>query len=1139
MKNEFKIINEFNLSILKKIWTQTKVIILFSLITVCAYATNSNVLQEGQRQVTGIVTDETGETVIGATVLVKGTTIGTVTDKNGSFSLGIPNNQAVLQISFVGYTTQEITVGDQRTFNVRLVPGVELEEIVVTAMGNAVESRKVGYALTTIKAAELTRVGTPNFVTALYGKASGVTIQTMQGGSAAGVSINVRGVSTMMGNTQPLVIVNGVPIRNGNVGAANVNNFSDFGSEGRIRSNGIVDINPDDIESLTILKGAAATALYGSEAANGAVLITSKRAQGRGVSVDVNATVSAGFIANTPTIQSQYGPGNQTASWSYYEGLTQGFVQITGADGTKYHAARYTGNASFGPRYDGQTVMYWDGTERKYEAIHKNPWKELFRTSINQTYNIALNYGGEIARTRFAYTFVDEKPNNLTGSWKRHNFNLTGDIDVLRNVKLSYSTTYMVTDVWNRARNTFGMFGGFGNMFQTFLDIPKLKSMYKTSLGYRNVWRGEATLTPNESFPFTAAETAACTEGVRNTLWDLYDRNTYETENRIISSVAPSWEIIKGLTLRGRLSTDITTGNQDHQNNTERPNALSDPSGSYSNTTRRYNVYYGDVMLMFDRNLTDDFGLTVNAGWSGRKEKMNNNSVYTNGGLTVENMFALNVSRDQVGADQSRLELLKTAWLGTVGFSFRNYAFLEFTGRQEKSSTLKKGSNSYFYPAVSLSFIFTDAFREAMPSWFDSGKFRASFGKVGLAPEVYWANVSYNVGSQNGFMQNSLKNDMGNDNIKPETTTEWEVGVEGRLFQSRLRVEFSYYERTHSDQILRSPLSASTGASTILLNIGEMTNKGIELSLTGTVIQKNDFNWDLRFNYANPLNKITKLMDGVDYINNQEVSSGGAMVRSDIGRPMGDIYTFLERRAPDGQKIVGTNGNYNIDVSERKRVVNSRPKMLGGLGTSFGYKNLFLDMFTDFSIGGHVISEQWQYMTGRGLTKESLRARDQESGGLAMERTYTGPDGNPVTFTHHRGMILDGVQEVRDSNGNPTGEYAKNDVLISSDVYFIGRYIWGSGSSTGGTMASAIMENSYWKMREIAFGYRLPTKFTSKFGCKNLSLSVFGRNLFYIYKTIKDFDPESGTGTGWLNQVVIGSSTTPTRTFGASLRATF
>ena len=343
-----------------------------------------------------------------------------------------------------------------------------LSEVVVTAMGIKKDTKKLGYAVSTLSAEDLTQAGATNFASAMYGKAPGVRINQTQGGSAGAVSINIRGLTSITGNNQPIIIMDGVPIRNGGTGKST--DFAEFGNDGRIRSNGLVDINPEDIESITILKGASATALYGSEAANGAVVITSKRAKTDKVSVDFTAQVAANLTAYLPKVQNVYGPGTYNINYSEYEKQTGGFYLRT-YNGKEYKSVRST-TQSFGPRYDGSDVLYWDGTIRPYLPQTDNPWEELFRTGWTQNYTLAISKGSDNSSNRFSYTFTDEIPNALTGSFNKHNFKLTGSYRIGKPLTIEYSFNYIIQDIKNRPQTSLGLYGSFSNAFSTFLDIP-------------------------------------------------------------------------------------------------------------------------------------------------------------------------------------------------------------------------------------------------------------------------------------------------------------------------------------------------------------------------------------------------------------------------------------------------------------------------------------------------------------------------------------------------------------------------------------------------------------------------------------------------------------------------------------------
>ena len=550
------------------------------------------------KTIKGMVRDVTGEPLIGASVIEKGTNNGVITDVDGNFTLTVPAD-ATLSIAYMGYATREIHLAKRKKQDDLRVTlredSQQLKEVVVTAMGIKKDTKRLGYAVSTIESDEIVKAGATNFASAMYGKAPGIRITQTQGGSAGAVSINVRGLTSITGNNQPLIILDGVPIRNGGTGKST--DFAEFGNDGQIRSNGLVDINPEDIESVSVLKGASATALYGSEAANGAVVITSKRAKSGKLTVDFTAQVTANLPAYLPKVQTVYGPGRYNTEYSDYEKQTGGFYQRT-VNGESYRSL-YNTTMSFGPKYDGSDVLYWDGKMRPYLLATDNPWKELFRTGWNQTYNLAISQGTETSSNRFSYTFMGETPNSLTGSFTKHNFKLTGSYKPARTLNIEYSLNYIVQDVKDRPQTSLNLYGSFSNMFSSFMDIPYLKQSYVTSLGYRNTYAGgDATLTPDESWAYDPGYL----NGVSNMLWNMYHHHSKETENRLIGMIRPTWQITNWLSLRAQLSTDITDTKQTLEYETERPNSLYDPSGSFQNINRRYDIVYGDVMLNFNYN---------------------------------------------------------------------------------------------------------------------------------------------------------------------------------------------------------------------------------------------------------------------------------------------------------------------------------------------------------------------------------------------------------------------------------------------------------------------------------------------------------------------------------------------------------
>ena len=1084
------------------------------------------------KTIKGMVRDVTGEPLIGASVIEKGTNNGVITDVDGNFTLTVPAD-ATLSIAYMGYATREIHLAKRKKQGDLRVTlredSQQLKEVVVTAMGIKKDTKRLGYAVSSIESDEIVKAGATNFASAMYGKAPGIRITQTQGGSAGAVSINVRGLTSITGNNQPLIILDGVPIRNGGTGKST--DFAEFGNDGQIRSNGLVDINPEDIESVSVLKGASATALYGSEAANGAVVITSKRAKSGKLTVDFTAQVTANLPAYLPKVQTVYGPGRYNTEYSDYEKQTGGFYQRT-MNGESYRSL-YNTTMSFGPKYDGSDVLYWDGKMRPYLPATDNPWKELFRTGWNQTYNLAISQGTETSSNRFSYTFMGETPNSLTGSFTKHNFKLTGSYKPARTLNIEYSLNYIVQDVKDRPQTSLNLYGSFSNMFSSFMDIPYLKQSYVTSLGYRNTYAGgDATLTPDEAWAYDPGYL----NGVSNMLWNMYHHHSKETENRLIGMIRPTWQITNWLSLRAQLSTDITDTKQTLEYETERPNSLYDPSGSFQNINRRYDIVYGDVMLNFNYNIRR-FDIAATLGWTGRYENMNNMRVSTNGGLVTENWFDLNASRYTASSTLQRMELLKTGYMGTLSLGWDNYLFLELTGRQERSSTLK--DQSFFYPSANLSFLFSNAFR--MPAWWNHGKLRLSYGVVGNAPETYAANIIYEQGSDNGFTWNYVPSSWGNANIRPEKKYEYEIGFESKFLNNRLGFDVSYYNNRVKDQILSTPQPSTSGVKYVLMNVGEVANEGWDISVSATPVLTKNFRWDLTANYGIYRNKVVKLADGVPYLEISNIGGGGAKIQAVEGRPMGDIYVQVPQMNENGEYLVSDKGLY-MNQTELQRVGNINPDGVGGLFSSFSYKNIFLDFSIDFRIGGDVINEMYQYSTASGLTPESLQFRDTEHGGLSYyypgnnnasgvpvqvdPSLGAGPNGETV---YHDGVILPGVVA-------STGE--KNTRIIPAGYYYNQTYNWGTQPEQL-TYRHSVFDNSYVKLRELTIGYQFPEKLISKLGMTRLSVSVFGRNLFYFYKALKNYDAESSVGTSWASQAVVGGSTTATRNFGVSLRASF
>ena len=1077
----------------------------------------------------GVVVDATGETVIGAAVVIKGTTTGTVTGLDGDFIIENAKVGDIIQISFVGYKTAEIK-WDGKPIRVVLSDDTQaLEEVVVTALGIKKDAKKLGYSVASVGAGDLVKTASPNLGSALYGKAAGVRIQNAPGGATGSISINVRGLSSITGTNQPLIVVDGVPIHNGDA------NNEGYWENQRVQSNGLADINPEDIENLSILKGASASALYGSEGANGVVLITTKSGKGaKGFGVDFNASITGDFVAYMPQYQTTFGPGAIASAREQKGCDPEGFYQRKDRNGVMQDSYLAT-NQYFGPRYDGREVLYFDGTKRKFTPQVDDPWNEVFRTGLSQQYNLAITKGSDKGNMRFSYTYVDNKPTQYNSSFKKHNFAINGSYNITDNVKIDYSTNYILQSIKNRPYRMTRLVSNFGGMFGPFDDVAYVRDHAVTQAGYRNrVWTAADHENPAEGWEFGLPFGALVDEY----FWNIYGKEQVEHNNRLIASVTPNWEIVKGLNLRARIATDYTTEKIELNEKTHTSSQFGRLSGYYGIENKRYEIYYGDVMLMFDHNFGEKFGVTATAGWQARSENAFNMKSETRNGLTVENWFHLNASKDAPRAKQYKSEFLKTAFFGTASVSYDSWAYLEGTVRQEKISTLAPGNNSFFYPSVNGSVIISELLKDKKPTWFDYGKVRVSYGIVGNAPAIYKSTQGYNQASASGFVYNQLPKSVGNRNIKPEKKYEWEFGLEGKFLGNRLGFEASYYMNTVKDQILNTTMPISSGAESILLNVGELKNKGFEMSVYGTPIQTKDWNWDVRANIAWNRNKVTKLMDGVDILQHSNWDNGSAYLYSRVGQPMGDIFALAPARDDNGNLIVREDGFYKL-TDKHVKVGNAMPKLTGGFATSVGYKNFFLDASLDFRIGGAVFNMPYQFMMGRGAIVESMAHRGAENGGLPYyldaenncvpvdKGVKQGPNGEKI---YDDGMILKGVTE----------DGKENNKMIEASKYYLYTYNWGGYDPSDVThYSNSIFDNTYVKVREITFGYNLPKSITEKFHCQKLQLSVYGRNLFYIYKNLPIFDAEATDGTSWINQAMIGGSSATTRSFGLSVRASF
>jgi TonB-linked SusC/RagA family outer membrane protein len=1091
----------------------------------------TNVLQAQEKKtVTGVVQDSKGTALPNAVVKEKGTNNTALTNDRGAFTIQISSN-GKLEVSYVGFDPIEIQTGssDRYTISLQEKQGA-LQEVVVTSLGVTRQQKALGYAVSTIKSEDITQAGSPNFASALYGKAPGVRIGTTPGGATSAVNITIRGINSITGKSQPLIVLDGVPIRDGEV------KNNDYYGDQRLRGNGLLDINPEDIDNISILKGASAAALYGSEAVNGVVLITTKSGKGKkGFSVDVNANYSRDEVAFLPKYQNVRGPGaplNVNNAGQDAEGF---IYQDLDGDGVKETRGVLGFTINFGPKFDGKPTVGWDGKIRPYEA-QKDNYKSLYRTANNSSVNVSMTHASENANVRFSLTRQDNQGVSLGAENTKNIANLNSSFRISKKFTTDVMINYINQHTKNRPYSIDRMINNFTGMMGRFEHADWYLDKYKTSRGYKFVTGSNQSLTPTENIKLPGFKA-----DLADYVWRVKEYNEDEMSNRVIASLTNNWQIINDLKLRARIATDFTSERGESKNTSDLPLAFG-YSGYFGVRNLQSTIVYGDVLLTYTKKITPEIEMNVMGGYTATKTNITSVQRETNGGLSVENWFDIKASVNTPGASDAlnfRSRLVRDAFIGTINGSYKDFLFLEGTIRRDRTSTMHPDRNSFVYPSVNASLLLSEAFK--LPAFVNYGKIRASWGIVGNYPDLYAANIAYTqntlgVQQTNGqaVLYTTIPRDFGNDAIRPEEKHEIEVGLEAKFLNNRLGIDISYYNGQIRDQILPITIPGSTGGNSILTNIGTLRNKGIEIGLTGAPVRGRDFRWDAGINFAFNKNVVEKLTDGSTEIVHSDYDGNAAQLISKVGEAMGDFYAHPVATNAKGEQIVDPSGLYKLDAKLVK-VGNAMPKVVGGFFNTFSYKDFSLDVLMDFRFGGHVMPTGINWMISRGLLEESLNYMDKEHGGLSyyvnaagkgvQTTAAQGPNGEKV---YNDGMLMQGVTANGDANTN----------VISQAYYYWNTYNWGGPQYSSSRYELYIKKNSYIKMREISLAYSLPTRLTEKVGFKRIQLSVFGRNLFYLYRTIKNMDAEQTVaGSRWFQSVTNAGTNPSTRTFGVMLRA--
>jgi TonB-linked SusC/RagA family outer membrane protein len=1054
--------------------------------------------------VTGTVTaKEDGLPVPGVSVSIKGTTTGTQTNTDGKYSLSVPDG-AVLSFSFIGYITQSVPANGIKLNVVLISSSQQLGEVVVTgALGISRTRNQQSYAAQQVSGEEVNKTRSANFVTGLSGKVAGLEIRQ---NNALGSSTNVvlRGVKSITGNNQALFVIDGVPVNNSN----NNSSTQQSGGGGYDYGSPSSDINPDDIESVTVLKGAAASALYGSRGSNGVILITSKKAK-KGLGITVNSSVSVGAIDKSTFAKYQHSYG--AGYGNYYNDPTGYFFygDVNG-DGKNDLVTPTTEDASYGAKFNPSLMVYqWDAFDKTSANYGKaTPWvaakndpTTFFEKPVSNNQSILITNGGETGTFKLGYTRSDENGVLPNSNQKKNQVDLAGTYNITPKLTVGGAVNYYNINTTGRpgtgydgasARNVVT---NFREWWEVNNDVQALKAAYDRT-GKNITWNYADPLNGNLSPIFWD-----------NPYYVRYQNFESDTRNRYIGNVNAAYKPVSWLTITGRVSLDAYT-----ELDEERKNVSSVGVPYYSRTNRTFSETNYDFLANVDKNLSKSFNLKALLGTNVRKE--NTQSIYavTNGGLIVPSVYSLSNSLNAPNApiEYKGLREVDGIFAGAT-LTYNNLLTLDGTIRRDKSSTLPEANNTYYYPSVAGGFIFSELLKQY--SWLSYGKIRANYAQVGADAPVYSVNDTYTIvppfGSNPQSAVNTTKN---NPDLKPERTRSAEIGLELSFFNNRLGFDGSYYHTSTFDEILPVNVSTATGYSYKYLNAGTVKNKGIELSLNGTPVNTTDFRWKINVNFTKNISKVTELFkDGTgEEAKNLELNSfqGGVSINASLNEPFGMIRGTDYMYNAKGEKIVGANGQY-LQSGPNENIGNSNPKWIGGINNSFTYKGFNLSFLIDIRKGGSVFSTDMYYGLATGLYPETV---------------YTNDLGNPVrnTLANGGGFIRPGV--------NAAGQV--NTVRVSASNYGAFGYLRLPDKAF-------VYDAGYVKLREAVLGYSLPQKTITSLGpIKEVTFQLIGRNLWIIHKNLPYADPEEGITSGNLQGYQVGAYPT-TRTISLNLKLRF
>lgn len=996
--------------------------------------------------VKGNISDVSGP-LIGVSVMVVGTTKGTITDMDGNFTLEC-NAGDELEISYIGYNT--IRVKAQSNMQITLEESsTELEEVVVTALGIKRDRKALGYGLSEVKGEELTKAKETNVINSLAGKVAGLVVSNTAGGASGSTRVMLRGTTELTGNNQPLYVVDGVPLDNTNFGSAGEQGGYDLGD-------GISAINPDDIETMTVLKGPAASALYGSRASHGVILITTKKAEQEKVSVEYNGSFTVDTqLAKWDDVQEIYGMGDN------------GQYQLDASSGT---------NQSWGVKADMIDKTYFDGSVHPF-LIYPNNTSSFFRTGLTAQNTAVLSVNTGKTGVRFSFTDMRNKDILPNTNMSRDNFNLrvntsAGPID------FDFSANYTRENVKNRPALGSSQ-SNVGKNLMTLANtynIEWLKNYQNADGTYAN-WNG------NDQYN-------------RNPYWDLYKNENKSVKDVFRFTAKAIYNIDKHLKIQGTLGTDINNMNFDDFIARSTPGVL---PGKLTNSIFNNRTLNAEILALYNNNWGS---FDLNATLGGNIFKVDNKTtVITGTDQQMDGVVSI-INYAEQNVQPSTYKKQINSLYASASLGYRSTYYLEGTIRGDRSSTLPSSNNTYIYPSVSGSIVFTNFIKNSnIKNVFSFGKVRASWAKVGSDTDPYQLALNYATGkySYPGFTIGMINNyTQPNSDLKPTMTSSYELGAELKFFNGRLGIDLTYYNQTSKDQIISLASSASSGYQSRLINAGKIQNKGIELAINGRVLQIKDFAWDAGFNFSKNSNKVLELVEGMDFFQLADASWAGVSVGAEVGKDYGSILGTDFKRNENGDILIDKNTGLPLYDENLKTLGNSTWDWTGGFYSTFTYKNFHLYAAFDIKMGADLYSFSMRsaYLTGKATgtlpgREEWYRSEEaRKAAGMTEEQWRAAGKCE--------GLIVDGVVD------NGDGTYSKNTYAVNPQNY------WKSVAEKA--PALFIYDNSYIKCREITFGNTFPSSMLGKF-VKSLSLSFVARNPFIVWKNIPNIDPDSNYNT--------------------------